>query len=59
MAVLCLLFMTAPLEGKVKKRKPRRRARVVRVVTPPKPIKEEVLDAFNDSLSTDSILADS
>ena len=54
MTILCLLFMAAPVDGKVKKRKPRRKPVVVKVEQQ-KPVQEEVIDAFSDSLAADAL----
>ena len=54
-SVLCLLFLAAPIDGKVKKKKRRRKAHVVKVVEPPKVVQEDVIDVFNDSLAIDSL----
>ena len=53
--LLCLLFLAAPIEGKVKKKKHRRKAHVVKVVEPQKLVQEDVIDAFSDSLAIDSL----
>ena len=55
LSLLCLLFLAAPIEGKVKKKKHRRKAHVVKVVEPQKLVQEDVIDAFSDSLAIDSL----
>ena len=42
-------------KGKPKKKKVRRRHHVVKVVEPQKPVQEEVIDAFSDSLAADAL----
>lgn len=48
--------MAEPVDGKARKKKVRRRTHVVRVEQP-KPVQEEIIDVFSDSLVTDSLLA--
>lgn len=54
LTLICLLFMAAPVDGKVKKRKPKRKPVVVKVEQQ-KQMQEEVIDAFNDSLAADAL----
>lgn len=52
--------MAGPVDGKVKKKKVRRKAHVVKVVPQQKPShQEDVIDAFGDSLTSDGFVADS
>lgn len=52
--------MAAPVDGKVKKKKVKRKAHVVRVVSQQKKAPQEnVIDAFGDSLASDGFVADS
>ena len=47
-------YIAAPVDGKVKKRKPKRKPVVVKVEQQ-KQIQEEVIDAFSDSLAADAL----